>query len=78
MSYKKGPKHTPKRCIGCLYRQREAISVCGYCLTTGEPRGSSVEDCTHYIPAFTGSQKRAYLAMMKRKKGENVLGTKEG
>lgn len=48
MSFPVAPSATPDRCKGCIYREEGGISTCNYMFATGKPRGSSVEDCTHY------------------------------
>lgn len=46
---------TPKSCRGCFYRQKTgSITTCDYCYITGESRGCSVEECTHYMLAPKG------------------------
>ncbi len=72
MSFNGDCNKTPTHCKGCIYRQTEGISVCGYSLKTGKLRGCPVDECTHYIPAYSGSHKRAYNAM-KRKKAEECI-----
>lgn len=42
-----------KRCEGCGHRRPithsdTSIQICNYILDTGEPRGCSAENCTHY------------------------------
>lgn len=48
MSFNGAPSATPDRCKGCIYREEGGISTCNYMFATGKPRGSLVEDCTHY------------------------------
>lgn len=67
MSYKDGTPTVPKRCKGCIYRDSQGDRTCDYILITGKSRGCSVEECNHYQPVFTGSQKRAQRAAMRKR-----------
>lgn len=48
MSFDKGVNHTPKKCRGCVYREKSPISVCACSCRTGKLRGCPVEECTRY------------------------------
>ena len=72
MSFEKDCHHTPKKCKGCIYRETSGVSICAYSIITGKLRGCSVEECTNFVPKYTGSHKKAYEAM-KRKKANQCL-----
>ena len=72
MSKPQGMWWTPLRCRGCLWRSFEAYnSTCDYCYHTGKSRGSSVEECTHYIKRPRGIQQRN-IAMKEAIRNERV------
>lgn len=71
MSFAGAPNEAPKRCKGCMFRQKNGgISICAYCLITGEPRGSSVEECTHYFKRPRGMTLRAERLENRKHKKE--------
>ena len=67
MSFKDGSSKIPHNCKGCIYRDSQGDRTCDYLLITGKIRGCSAEECNHYEPAFTGSQKRAQRVAMRKK-----------
>lgn len=67
MSYKDGTATVPKRCKGCIYRDTQGDKSCDYFVITGKQRRCIAEECTYYQPAYTGSQKRAQRAAMRKK-----------
>ena len=67
MGFKDGKPTIPKKCKGCVYRDTSGDRTCDFILITGKSRGCSVEECNHFEPAYTGSQKRAQRAAMRKK-----------
>lgn len=47
---------TPLKCVGCAHRKQ---GLCCYAADTGELRGESIEDCTHYVKSDRKQRERS-------------------
>ena len=47
---------TPLKCVGCAHRKH---GLCCYAADTGELRGESIADCTHYVKSDRKQRERS-------------------